>query len=946
MSAPPGKSSLSYARLGMRRLRSDGMVVAVLILLAFTTSFATTATPKLLNEAADAALVDSAGAAPPARSNLTFARDGRIAPFEGEPFPRVEEQLEVLEAGLGPMLSRAVASRDFMIDSVTFELRDIPADPREPLTRWFWFRYIDGIQDDGVTVVQGRLPQTADPFVGVVDLCGEDETCDEMVVPRYETALTEATADFLRLEVGDQLLLDPDLDNFRNRGLPRSQLDYQVVLEIVGIVELGDETADVWYGDTQLHRPTVIPAPLGGFLVYGTGLLAPEDYGRFLEDTQPTRMSYDFRYFLDYTTFDSRHLDELAQEVNALSLEFGPDGNSETPALQTGVDQIAEDFAEERSLTITYSSLVVVGLIGLLGATAIVLASLAAHRRRDVTVLTRGRGAGSASLAWASFWEGVVMFVPSSLIGLWAAQALVSGAGAERALLWSIGVGIAMAALFTLAAVPTVAGDLGKLLAGRPGGAGGLRRVVIEVLMVILAGAAAALLSRRGVTEETAETGIDLLLMATPLLLALAAGVVLLRVAPYAARLASAVGGRARGVVGLIGFRTTARRSLPAQLPPVVVLIAVAVATFGATLLATVSETQEVGSWHTIGADYRIEPFGEDFTISPQLVVDDLEGVEATADGTVLDAQVENEGVMRGNIQLLAVDLADYVTVTRDTPANPAFQGSILNPIPQFDVGTESNPIPAVVSGLWPEGNPRVGEHLTLVTDHRQVVIIVDEIREDFPGLDGARPFAVMSRSLLGLANDQIDLNPRRRYVRAPSPNTEDLIEAIEGQQRGVRVLSRQTTLQQIQDTPTVSTVESLNRAALAVAAALAVVAVVGGFALTANERNRDIGYLRAVGLSRRQMTWVTFTEQLPSAILAIVVGVAVGVGVSHLLAPSLDLSPLTGTELAIGPEVPWPAVVTVCLIVLGTVVLATAIYSYSNRDMDLASVLRRGDRT
>jgi putative ABC transport system permease protein len=136
-----------------------------------------------------------------------------------------------------------------------------------------------------------------------------------------------------------------------------------------------------------------------------------------------------------------------------------------------------------------------------------------------------------------------------------------------------------------------------------------------------------------------------------------------------------------------------------------------------------------------------------------------------------------------------------------------------------------------------------------------------------------------------------------------------------------------------------------VSRASLLVAVVLSVVAVVAGFALTARERTRDLGYLRAVGLTRAQMTWVTFTEQLPPAVLATVAGAGVGVAIATLLAPSLDLSPLTGTGLQLGPVVEWGQVAALALVLLGTVVVAGGIYSYLNREMDLATILRRGDR-
>lgn len=195
------------------------------------------------------------------------------------------------------------------------------------------------------------------------------------------------------------------------------------------------------------------------------------------------------------------------------------------------------------------------------------------------------------------------------------------------------------------------------------------------------------------------------------------------------------------------------------------------------------------------------------------------------------------------------------------------------------------------------------------------------------------------------MADDFFEINPDRRYVAAPDSASEHLAEAVDSQQRRAHVVSRPDLLATIQGSSTVGAVVTVSQASLLVAVLLSVVAVVAGFALTARERTRDLGYLRAVGLTRAQMTWVTFTEQLPPALLATVAGAGVGVAIATLLAPSLDLSPLTGTGLQLGPVVEWGQVAALALVLLGTVVVAGGIYSYLNREMDLATILRRGDR-
>ena len=69
---------------------------------------------------------------------------------------------------------------------------------------------------------------------------------------------------------------------------------------------------------------------------------------------------------------------------------------------------------------------------------------------------------------------------------------------------------------------------------------------------------------------------------------------------------------------------------------------------------ATISTAQVNGSWQAVGANYRIEPSVDGSKISPQLNLDEVPEVEATADAVMFNSQVQDEGANIGVIQLLA----------------------------------------------------------------------------------------------------------------------------------------------------------------------------------------------------------------------------------------------------------------------------------------------------
>jgi len=947
--------SITRVGLGLRSLVRDPSATLTLAVLALLMGLGVSATPRFVNEKSDQALTTAAAEAPPAQRNVSFQQYRRIAAGTTDPFAGVTEAGEELDGTILGLLGDAADPSVTVIDSPMLQVRDLPIDPSLRVDRWFTFRAVDGAEDE-ITLIQGRFPAPAESVEVVVGPCEpEDENedpeeeeeeepdpCDPVELPRFETAISEETSRDLRLGVGDRVLLEANPDVPNNRNLPRAGLDYRAVLEVSGIIDLGDPDADIWQGDTLLHRPVRIPVGFTGFDNFGAGLLSPDDYDRLLRAVLPSRFLYTWRFEVDYDQIDSTNVEEVRAEVTRLELSHqGSDPISE-PIVFTGIDQIIAVFDGERSLTITLTSLILVGLLGLALATSMVLSGLAARRRDDTTILIRGRGGGRAELAFLRLGEGIAIFVPAALVG-WAGAGLVAeGRPGDLDLVWSVGCGLILAAVLALTALPTVAGDLGHLLSGTPRRRPKGRRLIVEGLLVVVGVGAVILLRRRGVSTEAS---VDPLLAAVPLLVAVVAGILLLRALPVAFRIGSLIAGKARGVIGMIGLRSLASRPLPAQLPPVVALIGITLAVFGLIFLQTIDANQVRGSWHEVGANYRLEPFNPTGTVSPQLDLNGIPGVEAIAAGVFHDAGLSEDGGARGSIQLLAVDLEDYQEVGTGTQADPSLPGSLeLSTL--IDAGSESNPIPVLVSSRWVEGSARPGDIITLSIEHRPTVVIVEEVRDLFPGMATTRPFVVLSRSALGAVSSTIPVQPNRLFVRAADTATSALAEAVATQQPGLRLLSRPDRLESIRERPAVQAIRIVTAIVLVSAVTLAAVAVVSGFALTSRERHRDMGYLRAIGLSGRQMSRATVVEQLPPAITAVLLGSLAGLVVWSTVGTALDLEPVTGTNLAVESAVSWVSIALMAGVVTGTVAVVTAIYSYVNREMDLANVLRRGDRT
>jgi ABC-type antimicrobial peptide transport system permease subunit len=131
---------------------------------------------------------------------------------------------------------------------------------------------------------------------------------------------------------------------------------------------------------------------------------------------------------------------------------------------------------------------------------------------------------------------------------------------------------------------------------------------------------------------------------------------------------------------------------------------------------------------------------------------------------------------------------------------------------------------------------------------------------------------------------------------------------------------------------------------ALAIALVYATLAVVAVVLLDAQRRSRELGFLRTLGLTEPQAASLTAVEHGLPILVAVVVGVALGLGVAILLEPGLGLATFIGEDATVQLEVDWPSVG----IVVGAVVLvvgaAIALSVWLVGRLELGRVMRIGD--
>src|SRR5690606_11303100 len=200
--------------------------------------------------------------------------------------------------------------------------------------------------------------------------------------------------------------------------------------------------------------------------------------------------------------------------------------------------------------------------------------------------------------------EGALLGVPAAALATAAAAMLVPGRAGILGIALPAVVGLAPAIALPLVARPGAArterADLGHRWRSRV-------RWSVEALAVAVAVAAAVSLNRRGLVAAGPASGIDPLIVATPMLVMLAAGVVVVRVYPVPVAMLHRLVRRRAGVVAFVGATRTVRDPAVGLAPVLALVIGLAVAVFSTVLWSTVQTGSTSHAVAQLGADLRAQ---------------------------------------------------------------------------------------------------------------------------------------------------------------------------------------------------------------------------------------------------------------------------------------------------------------------------------------------------
>jgi putative ABC transport system permease protein len=222
-------------------------------------------------------------------------------------------------------------------------------------------------------------------------------------------------------------------------------------------------------------------------------------------------------------------------------------------------------------------------------------------------------------------------------------------------------------------------------------------------------------------------------------------------------------------------------------------------------------------------------------------------------------------------------------------------------------------------------------------------------------GILAVRIYPLPVRFLAAAAGRRRDLVPAlalRRVARQPEVTAAPLLVLLLGVSVSVFAAVMAATLSRAQEgvgsrllSPLATGTLDIIREGAVLAAAYAAFVIMLALLLTAGSRLRDLAYLRALGLSRKQAVAMTAGELAPPFLVALVVGTALGLGTAYLVEPGLDLTALAagGRDVALRLDPVAPLLLAVGLLA----VAAAAIWATAAvvRRMSLSRSLRMGER-
>ena len=716
---------------------------------------------------------------------------------------------------------------------------------------------------------------------------------------RLNIAVTVATARRFGLHVGSRLTTAN-----------------KIRLTVSGIIRPADPGSAFWTADPNAAAPGP-PIPRGPQYWSGAAFVSATELGQLQSDFNlyNGQLVWDFPLAIDGVNADQavglqNELNEASFRAGAVETVAGPVSIAVGSGLSSQLFAfVTTDAALAVLLSLLFVSLTVLGLVVvLLGA------RMVAENRRAEFGLMRARGAARPQLALLALAGGAAAAVPAALAGLAAAVAVTPGY--PEPLAWWLA---AVTLLAALAGPPLIAvrwADTGEAAGVRtldlqPARPAGARRWVTEGALVLLAVGGLIELHQQGLPSSG---GVNFYISAAPVLVAIPAAVLVIRLSPLVLRGLLRTAAARPGVAAFVGFARAARGSLAAMLPAFALVLALTVVAFGFMVRTAVLRGQDGASWQTTGADAVISMVTTaPLTPAGQHAIAAVPGARHTA-AALVTAGTPGSGPP---VTVVLVSPAGYAALVAGTPFPRVPAALLAEPAGGAAPGT---PAPALAS-------PAAAAELA----HRAVALSTDlgtlRVRvarlSSTPAVPGTGSFVVLP--FWAASHLPAPKSPTELLVTGPRLDDQALTATAARVVPGATIAFRARVLASLSGAALPHGAYVAFAEGSGVAAGFCVLVLILSLVLAARSRALTLARLSTMGLGTDQGRLLVIAEALPQVLAAAVAGAACALALVPLLGPVLDLSVFTGSAAAVPVRAD---LVALAIPAAGLIILAVATLS------------------
>jgi putative ABC transport system permease protein len=694
-----------------------------------------------------------------------------------------------------------------------------------------------------------------------------------------QVVVTQQTASRFALRPGSTLAIDPPPD------MMQPGQEFAVDLDVTGIVEPADPGSSFWNADTLLPGP-ILSRTSGGEEWDGAVMVDPGELDMVEQIYGQSDLLMQWDFPIDAAGVHGQpsalynQVNQNVSQTPQLTGRFAPitSALSASSALLQPLAAFIQTANNVNALIwIVYAGLAVAGIVTLLLA-----ARMIAARRSAELALRRARGASLWQLFRLAAGGAAVACVPAAALAWAIAVLLVPGATPAGPAAWWPGI----AALAIAAMGPGLVAAWQHRLP-RPRNARRRRSWLPRVVFEVTVGAAAI----GGIVVFRAQTGAtDLFTSTAPVLVAVPAVIVALRLYQVLLRGLARASARRRGVIGFLALSRAAQAPVMLALPALTLVLALTVAAFTGMVQSAVFAAETTASWQATGADVVVTaPIQLGLSPSGVRALAAVPGVEHAATASVVVVSV-SAGVHQVNA--IVVDPASYAALVASTegfsPVRPALLTQTRG---QGAIPVLASPQAAAYLG------GRTGYTILAQQGLPTLRVRVSGELQSTPAVPGGGAFIVLPMSAIpGASEPPVNL----MLLTGPSINMTKLDAAVQATMPGAAapaIITRSAALQGLVGAPLQQGTFLLFTLAIAFAAALALAVMLLQLALSAADRELTTARLATMGLTEGQRVRLVALEVVPSIAASAVAAAACAIALPRLVAPAIDLSAFTQSQ-------------------------------------------------